>query len=298
MNLDYLKTYRDVITLGSFSEAAKKLGISQPAVSFQIQRLERELGVRLIDRIQKTLTMTEAGKRVLAFAEAVEGETSLLVRDLDRLREEVVGELVIAASTIPGEYLLPVLLSEFKTQHPAVGVQVAVFDSLTVISLIENGTYEIGFCGTPPQGRELESFKMAGDEIVLIVFPEHPFARRNEVTLMEVVEEPIIFREETSGTQQSVESELLRAGFAAEKFTPKLVLGTTQAVVSAVEAGAGIAFISSLAIKKSCDLGLVRVVKVSGFTLRRDFFCIRRKERIVSRLLSEFTDFIRAGARA
>ena len=151
MNLDYLKTYRDVVKLGSFSEVAKKLGISQPAVSFQIQRLERELSIRLIDRAQKTITMTEAGRRALRFAEAVEKEETRLLIDLDRLREEVIGELVIAASTIPGEYLLPAILSEFKAQHPAVMVRVAVFDSMTVISGIENGTYEVGFCGTVPQ---------------------------------------------------------------------------------------------------------------------------------------------------
>jgi len=296
MNLGYLRTYLEVIKLGSFSKVAKKLSISQPAVSFQIQKLERDLGVRLIDRRQKTITMTEAGKRLLSFAQCVEQEQAHLRHDLDKLREEVTGDLIITASTIPGEFLVPTILSKFKAQHPTIGIQLAISDSLTVIAGVESGVYEVGFCGMAPEGKEIESFKVAEDEIVLIVFPEHPFAQRQEVSLIEVAEEPLIFREETSGTRRSLESLLLKAGFDLGKFTPKLILGTTQAVVSAVEARAGIAFVSNLAIKKSVALSLVKVVKVEGLRLRRDFFCIYLKERVMSRLLEEFIAFVRARA--
>jgi len=292
VNLDYLRTYLEVIRLGSFSEAARKLSISQPAVSFQIQKLEQDLGVRLIDRSKKAITMTEAGKRLLRFAESVEEERGHLRYDLDQLREEVTGNLVVTASTIPGEFLLPSILSEFKALHPAIRAQVAVSDSLTVISEVRDGAYEVGFCGLAPEGQGLETFKIADDEIVLIVFPEHPFVERREVSLAELEGEPLIFREETSGTQQSLQTFLSRAGDLS-KWVPNLLLGTTQAVVSAVEARAGIAFVSNLAIKKSLALNLVKVVKVEGLTLKRDFFCIYRKERIVSRLLEEFIAFVR-----
>ncbi len=292
MNLDYLRTYLEVIKLGSFSEVAKNLSISQPAVSFQIQKLESDLGVRLIDRSQKTITMTEAGKRLLRFAKAVEGERVHLTQDIEKMREEVIGNLVITASTIPGEFLIPVILSEFKALHPAIGIRVAISDSLTVIAGVESGAYEVGFCGIAPEGKELESFKIAADEIALIVFPEHPFARRQMVSVAEMAGEPLIFREETSGTQRNVESLLLKAGLDLSQCQPKLVLGTSQAVVSAVEAKAGIAFVSSLAIKKSLALDLVKVVEVEEFKLKRDFFCIYRKERMVSRLLKEFIAFV------
>ncbi len=296
MNLDYLRTYLEVVKTGSFSEVAKKLSLSQPAVSFQIQKLERDLGVRLIERGQKMITLTEAGKRLLHFAKLVEQERAHLLDELSRLREEVTGELVITASTIPGEYLLPVIVSEFKTQHPAVGIKVAISDSLTAINSVQTGTYEVGFCGLPPEGQGLESFKIAEDEIVLTVFPEHPFARQSEVSLTEVAHEPLIFREETSGTQRNVESQLLTVGFNISQYTPKLVLSTTQSVISAVEAKAGIAFVSNLAIKKSYALGLVKVVKVAGLKLKRDFFCIYRKEGLTSRLLEEFIAFVQARA--
>jgi len=296
MNLDYLKTFIEVAKLGSFSEVARKLSISQPAVSFQIQKLEHELGIRLIDRTQRAITLTAAGKCLLHFAESIEAERQQLQHDLEQMREEVSGDLLITASTIPGEFLLPPLLAKFKALHPAVRVQVAVSDSLTVISGVRDSTYEVGFCGMVPEGQDIESFKVAGDEIVLIVFPEHPFAQRSEVSPAELEGEPLIFREGTSGTQRNLETRLSRVGLDLRKWRPHLILGTTQAVVSAVEARAGIAFVSNLAIKKSQALDLVRQVGVSGLRLNRDFYGIYRQERIVSRLLEEFITFVQIEA--
>ena len=296
MNLDHLKTFQEVVKLGSFSEVAKKLAISQPAVSFQIQKLEHELGIRLIDRTQRAITLTAAGKRLLHFTESIEAEREHLQHDLEQMREEVSGDLLIAASTIPGEFILPPLLVKFRQMYPAVRIQVVVSDSLTVINGVRGNAYEVGFCGVAPEGQDLETFKVAGDEIVLIVFPEHPFAQRGEVSPAELEGEPLIFREGTSGTQRNLETHLSRAGLDLRKWVPNLILGTTQAVVSAVEARAGIAFVSNLAIKKSLSLGLVRQVTVSGLRLTRGFYCIYRKERIVSRLLEEFITFVRIEA--
>ena len=163
MNLDYLRTFLKVVQLGNFSEVAKELSISQPAVSFQIQRLERDLGVRLLDRHMKKIAVTEAGKRLVKFAEKVEKERALLFSDIDQLRDEVTGDLIIAASTISGEFLLPSLLSEFKQRYPAIGVQVAISDSMNVINGVKSGEYEIGFCGVALEGSDLECFKMAQD---------------------------------------------------------------------------------------------------------------------------------------
>ncbi len=294
MNIEQLYTFQEVARLGSFSEVAKKLGISQPAVSFQIQKLEQELGIRLIDRSQRAIALTEAGKRLLDFAAVVEEAREQLQHDLERMRDEIAGDLRLNASTIPGEYLLPPLLARFKQQHPAVRIQVDVSDSMTVIDRISENTGEIGFCGIAPEGRGLDFFRIASDEIVLIVPAEHPFARKGEITPDELAGEPFIFREATSGTQRSLQNMLAKAGLATRKWTPHLVLGSTQAVILAVAAGAGIAFVSDVAVRKGP--GGVKQVSVRGLKLRRDFYCVYRKERIVSRLHQEFINFIRTEA--
>jgi DNA-binding transcriptional LysR family regulator len=294
MNLDHLNTYIEVVKTGNFSEVAKKLGISQPAVSFQIQKLEQDLGVRLIDRKQKKLTLTEPGKRILSFAQKVQDEYGSMLEDINQLREDVIGNLFISASTIPGDFILPPLLSEFKALHPSVQIQVIVSDSGQVIEDVENGTYDVGFCGVLPENKEMKAVKIAEDEIVLIVAAGHPFAGRKSVSFMEITEEPFITREETSGTQKSVTSLLSKAGFDISLCKPSLILGTTEAVVSAVESRSGIAFVSNFAIKKSLSLGMIQAVNVEGLTLKRDFYCIYHKERVVSRLLDEFISFITA----
>ena len=293
MNLEYLKTYREVVRLGSFSEVAKKLAITQPAVSFQIQKLEQELGIRLIDRSQRIFALTAAGKRLLSFAESIEGERAQLQHDLEQMREDVSGELLVTASTIPGEFLLPRWLAGFKRLHPAVKVQVDVSDSMAVINGVQENRYEVGFCGIAPEGHELTSFKVAKDSIVMIVSPDHAFGQRGDISPAELESQPLIFREETSGTQRNLAKHLMSSGVDIQKLTPNLILGTTQAVIAAVEDGAGIAFVSSLAIKKSLALGLVKQVNVSGLDLKRDFYCVYRRERIVSRLLEEFIIFIK-----
>jgi DNA-binding transcriptional LysR family regulator len=292
MNIEHLKTFREIARLGSFSEVAKKLHISQPAVSFQVQRLEQELGAALIDRSQRTAALTEAGKRLLRFAEAVGNEREELRHDLEKMQEDIAGPLLIAASTIPGEYILPPLLAKFKNIHPAVTIQVDVSDSMTVMERIRDNTYEAGFCGAKPDGKDLECFKIAGDEIVLIVYPEHPFAVKSEAAPDELAGEPFIFREATSGTQSSLEQRLAKLGLSGGKLTPHLVLGSPQAVISAVAAGAGIAFVSSLSVNKGLTLP-VRQVPVRGLHLNRDFYCVYRRDRAASRLNEEFRNFIK-----
>ncbi len=293
MNLEYLRTFIEVIKAGSYSDVAKMLSISQPAVSFQIQKLEQEFGVRLIDRRQKKLAITEAGKRLLVFAKLFDKEHQRLVQGFEHLREEVAGNLVIAASTIPNDFILPPLVSEFKKRHPTVNIQVEVMDSTKVIENVKTGKYDVGFCGVYPEDHELESVKIAEDEIVLIVFPDHPFAKRKCVSFLEVCGESLILREPTSGTQRSLAVLLMNAGFDLNQCKPALILSTSESVVTAVESKSGIAFVSSLAIKKSVALGLVKVVAVEGVTLRRSFWCIYRKQVMSSRLLEEFINFIK-----
>jgi len=293
MNLDYLTTFLEVARLGNFSEVARRFSITQPAVSFQIHRLERDLGVRLLERGPKSVTLTEAGKRLLSFAEKVERQRKELMDDLDHMRQELTGRIIIAASTIPGEMLLPPILGEFKALHPAVDAQMEICDSLAVISKIQAGTHDVGFCGLRPDSKELDSFEVAEDEIVLIVFPDHPFAGRKSISFLELQGEPLVARENSSGTERSLRSLLAKSGLDTSRWSPTLVLGSTQAVLSAVEAKVGIAFISNLAIRKSTVLGLVKQVSVKGLELKRAFYCIYRREKPASRLPGEFISFVR-----
>lgn len=296
MNLQQLKTFCDLAELGSFSEAARRSSMSQPAVSFQLLRLERELGVSLVDRSHKPIVLTVAGRRLLEFAIAVTRDHRALLGDLDQIREEVTGQLLIGASTVPGEVLLVPILAEFKAVHPAVRPTVDISDSLSVLNGIQAGDFDIGFCGISPDDFGLEHFKIADDRVVLIVFAQHPFASRDAISPTELEGEPLIAREAMSGTQEAVNARLAAVGVHLDHKTIHCILGTQQAVIAAVEAEAGIAFVSDRAIQKSTALGLVKEVPVDGVDIRRNFYCVFHRERLVSRVAREFLSFVESNA--
>jgi len=297
MNLDYLETFRELVRLGSFSAVAKHLSISQPAVSFQIQKMEADLGTTLIDRSQKKLKLTDSGHRVLEFAETVHEQYAALGRALDRFRTDIVGELKIAASTIPGEFLVPPLLGEFMSSHPETTAHVDIMDSVTVIDSVKYGDYKLGFCGTtPPEKDGMSGFKIASDEIILIASPSHPLARAASVDFAQLKNESFIGREVTSGTRQSLEHALQRRGTSINSLGFRLILSQTHSVISAVEAGSGLAFVSSLGAQKSLLLGTVKKLNVSGLNIKRDFYCIYYSSGEDLRLTEEFLSFIKAKA--
>ncbi len=294
MNLDYLVTFRQLVRLGSFSAVAKDLSISQPAVSFQIQKLEADLGTVLIDRSQKKLKLTDAGLRLLDFASVVAREHTKLENDLDKLRTDVCGELDIAASTIPGEFLVPPLLGEFMSDHTETSAHVDIMDSMTVIDGVKYGDYKLGFCGSPHGEREgLSSFKIASDEIILIASTTYPLDSSSKMSFKDLAGQVFISRETTSGTRQNVEHALAKAGFDPAKLKPRLVLSNTEAVVSAVEAGSGLSFVSNIGAKKSIELGRIRQINIDGFKVRRDFYCIYYSGKENLRLVDEFLDFVK-----
>ncbi len=293
MNLDYMQTLLALVRLGSFSAVAKELGMTQPAVSFQIQKIEQVLDVRLLNRSSRRISLTDAGKRVLKFAEITDLEYQKLLRELEVLREDLIGSLLIASSTTPGEYIVPALLGEFVNSHPAITSEVLVMDSQEVIEGVINGTYEIGFCGaTPPKSKEFKFFKVGSDRIKLIVHPEHPFAKMNSITYSMLENEPMITRDVSSGTRQSLERMIKQSGFDPSLLNNRIMLGSARAMITAVASGSGSAFVSSYALTDSRACGNIKTVKISDLNLERDFYCIYLSETVNSRLVREFISFV------
>jgi DNA-binding transcriptional LysR family regulator len=292
MNLNYLNTFYNLIDYGSFSLTSHKLSISQPAVSMQIQKLEKELGTELIDHRKRKIVLTNSGKRLFRFADYLHLEQMQVLQDLANISGKVTGKLVIPASSIPGEFILPALLSRFKKIYSMVDVQLVLSTSPEVVDDLKREVYDIGFCSIYVKSKKLDIFKIGEDEVILIVYPEHPFANRDKVRLTELLGESIILREETSIRRQSPGTLLLKYGFDLMQCNPKLILGTNNGVVSAVEARTGIGFISNLAAQRSLNLGWIKSVKIEGVTLKRNFYCIYNKEKQCLELLSKFVAFV------
>ncbi|MFQ5875009.1 MAG: selenium metabolism-associated LysR family transcriptional regulator [Dehalococcoidia bacterium] len=291
MNLEHLRTYVEIVKRGSFSEAAKHLALSQPAVTHQIQKLERDLGVHLLDRKEGGATMTAAGEEFHRFAQKVLSEEFQLSERLQGLTGEVDGKLELGASTVPGEYILPRLLGDFTRRYPAVEASVQIGGTDAIAEKLMQGECDLAFVGAVVEGRGVQRVKFLDDDIVLIVPTSHPFARRTGISLEELEAEKLITRETGSGTIRSVHQMLSQAGFDGRRWLHAPVFGSTQAIVSAVEARLGVAFVSAFAAQRSIECGLISAVRIDGVPLKRDLYITYLEKHLTSKLQQEFLSF-------
>jgi DNA-binding transcriptional LysR family regulator len=299
VNLDHVRSFLEVIKRGSLSEAARTLGISQPAVSNQIKGLERELGTELLIRGERgVVSLTTAGEEFLAFAEKVVATYEEMLQRLSHIKEEVSGELIIAASTTPGEFILPQLLTDFKTRYPQVEAKVIIADTGDVVEKVLARECDIGFIGAAIERPRLTLVPLIKDEIVLAVYPDHPFAVREVIGLEKLQGQRLILREEGSGTRRSLEQLLAKKGEELPEDSVALVLGSTHAVIEAIQARLGIGFVSAFAVSRLKASGQLYTVPIAGFSLTRDLFVAYEKDQLSTRLRQEFLTFAKEWTQA
>ena len=294
MNLEHMRTLVSIVEQGSLSAAARARRISQPAVTKQVQRMEAELGLVLLARgPRRQIALTPAGERLLAFARETLGRYETLERDLEMLRTVDQGTLSLAASTIPGEYMLPALLAAFRTEYPQVEVQMTISDTAEVATRLLADEFDVGVIGSTIRRPGLRLERWVGDEIVLAVPPNHAFAMRQTVSIEELLEQPLILREEGSGTRRSVEASLARVGLCLAEGRVILTLGSTQAVLQAVAQGLGLGFVSARAAAQAEADGHLARTRLAGIDLRRDLYLAYLPQRSANPLVACFLDFVR-----
>lgn len=294
MNLSQLRTFATVVEAGSFSDAARTLGISQPAVTMQIQSLEDDLGVRLLDRRYRRVDVTEAGELLLKHAHNIFHEVDAARSSVEELSGVVAGDLKIAASTTPGDYMLPAMLGAFLSRYPDVRLELSVSDSTEVEQLVESAQAHIGVVGFEGKAR-LDYRRLGSDEIVLIVPVDDPLADTGPVDLGDLTERTWIMRESGSGTRAVVESALREAHVDPDDLDVVLELGSGEAVIGAVEGGLGITLISRLVAQKSIDLGTVKMVDLER-KIERPFYLVL-PQRTLTRAATAFSEHVLTATR-
>lgn len=267
-DLESLRLLTLVERHGSLSAAAAEQGIAQPSASKRLGTLERHLGLALVDRTRRGSRLTPAGQVVAGWAHRVLAEVAGLLDGAEALRAQRDAELRVAASLTVAEYLAPAWLGELRRQHPALYVGLQVMNSEHVADQVRSGAVEIGFVESPRAPRGLASRRVATDQLVVVVAPGHRWARRRDpLTTRELSATPLLVRERGSGTRDTLDHALAKAG--AGPVRPLLELGSTAAVRTAVVDGAGPAVLSELAIRPDLDLGRLVAVPVSGIDLHR-----------------------------
>ncbi|MGD2206780.1 MAG: LysR family transcriptional regulator [Anaerolineae bacterium] len=295
MKLSHLRTLVTIVEEGSLSAAARVMRISQPAVTKQLQRMEADIGLALLVRgPQRQVELTPAGERMLAFARETLSQFNTLREELAMLKKIGRGALTLAASTIPGEHVLPELLASFRKEHPQVEVRMTISDTSDVATKLLKAEADVGVIGSAPKRSGLRLEPLVEDEIVLVVPSDHPFAEREQVELEELSGQPLILREEGSGTRRSVEASLKAAGGSLPVDNVIMILGSTQAVLHAAEQGLGIGFVSARASAQAQAGGRLVSVGLTGVDLGRELYLACLPQRSGDPLVAHFLDFARS----
>ena len=234
MDTRQLAAFCAVVERKSFSQAAERLGVTQPAVSLQIRSLEQRLGRQLLDRSGRRVEPTEAGRRLYASAQRVLAAEEHLLEELDADDEgAIAGTLELGASTGPGGTVVPLLLCEFQEQHPDVRVRLTVSDTQTVVDRVAERELELGIVGAGRRHRGVAFEPFFRDEVVLACPSDHRFAGKT-VSLDDLKGEKLIVMQEGAGVRQVIEDELRKAGMRLRDLDVRLELGLQESVRSAV----------------------------------------------------------------
>ncbi|MGD8585723.1 MAG: LysR family transcriptional regulator [Chloroflexota bacterium] len=299
IDLTRLKAFIYAAESLSFSEAARQLHLTQPTVSHHIQNLEKTLGVELFTRSGHTLKLTEAGRLLLPFAHKLVHQAGEVQEMMSSLQQKIVGHLRIACSTTAGKYILPQMAARFCRRFPGIKISILACTPQHVIPQLLEGEANLAVVSSYDLCRDgLECQEFFNDLIRLIVPADHPWTMRQSVEPADLLEEPMIIREATSGTRRVLLTELAKHDIGYDDLRIHLELGNAEAIVRTVEAGFGVSFVSTLAADWSLRLGKVATVPVTGLELRRTVYMVRRTLETPNRPQEVFWSFVHDPANA
>ena len=293
MDTRQLQAFCEVVERRSFSQAAERLGVTQPAVSLQVRSLEKRLGTRLLDRSGRRVEPTEAGHRLYRAAQRMLALEGQLFEELAGDDGVLRGELVLGASTGPGGTVVPVLLGEFQREHPEVSVALSISDTNRVIEQVADRELELGIVGAAPKHRGVVFEPFFRDEVILVVPPGHRFAGE-QISLEALRGEPLILMQEGAGVRQVIEDELRRGPIRLRDLDVRLELGLQESVKSAVVAGYGVTFISRSGVEAELAAGTLAAARVKGLEPAREISLVRPSGRSPTRTAEAFVAFARA----
>ncbi len=298
MDMRRLEVFCKVVELKSFTGAAKALSLSQPTVSEHIRTLEETVNERLLDRLGREVLATPAGRVFYQYARNIVQMRDEAIQALEQFRGNLAGRLILGASTIPGTYMLPKFIGDFKSAHPAIQITLRIADTAQVVEQVIEGDLEAGLVGSKWTDRRLLMEELFTDQLVLAVFPEHPWASKGRIKLKELKEEPFILRERGSGTRMVMNRILEESGFDVSKIPVVAEMGSTEAVRQGIKAKIGISILSLHAVVEDIEHGLLTRVDIENTRFLRPLYLIQRRNRQMSPLCTAFLDRLRRNHRA
>ncbi len=293
IDLQKIETFLCAAEKLNISEAAKRLHLSQPTVSHQIKMLEQELGATLFIRSSTGLQLTEAGQLLLPWARQLLHDTANLQAIMSSLHQ-VAGELRIACSTTAGKYILPQLAARFRLRYPGIQVRIPACAPEKITLDLLDGDAHLGVLSREVGDPNLEIQEFFRDTITLIVPANHRWSLRSSIEPSELLEEPVIMREPTSGTRQVVLEELAKHDISLEDLNIFIELGNAEAIVRTVADGYGVAFASEIAAAYPLERGNLVAIPIEGLALQRTIYMARKRVGDSYRPRDTFWSFVHA----
>jgi len=292
LNLSEMQVFAVAAETENFSEAARRLHLSQPAVSQQIRSLEHFLGVELFRRSGRGVTLADAGQILLPMARELIDLSRRTEETMHSLEDRVVGRLIIGCTTTAGKYILPLVAAAFSQRHPNVRVTIEMCSRASVVHPLLAQEVHLGISSTKSVHQDTECQPFFTDHVVLIVPAGHPFAHRASVRPVELLDQPFILQEEGSSTCQMMQEGLVEHGIDLGQLQVVMVVGSAEAIETAVEHGLGVAFVSRLAARHGIELERLVEVPVEGLCLERSLYAVRNSRCAKTPAQDKFWHFV------
>jgi LysR family transcriptional regulator, transcriptional activator of the cysJI operon len=265
-----LKVFRVVATHLNFSRAAEELLLTQPAVTQQIKALEDEYGVPLFDRSGGRIALTPGGAALLPFAEKLKAISDEAFAAVASAAGKHGGKLALGASQTIGQYLLPKLVAGFLRENPRISITAASGNSDAMLEALVAHSIQLALIEGPALRKDIHVEPFMEDQMVLVVPASHEWAD-HEIDISLLKAAPLLMREFGSGSRRVVENALAKAGLKKKEINVRMELDSTEGLLSAVEAGLGVTFVSRWAVRNQLSLGTLKLARVRNLKLSRMF---------------------------
>lgn len=296
LNTTLLKTFVTVVDKNSLSLAAQEIHITQPAVSKHINALEEYFGIGLIERRGRGVSLTPAGELLYKYANEILALINKAERDVRELSSAIQGNLVIWGSSIPGHFILPRMIGGFKKHYPDVHISLQISDSEDVIRHLLDETAQLGVVGVKSDNKRIETINFTSDKLVVVTPTGHPLTEHKAIKLAQLAKEKLIWRAVGSGTRRIIEKKLTEQGISPHDLNIIMELGSTGAIVNAVEAGLGVSIVSQWAIQKELAIGRIATLEISDLPMERELYFCYPKRRYQNKVAQAFIKFALASA--
>jgi len=280
-----LEVFLSVAKHLNYTRAGEELNLSQPSVSIRIKQLENELGMKLFEQLGKKVALTDAGLLLVSHARRVIAAIQDAKQALEELQGLERGSLRIGASTTPGMYLIPQIIARFKERYPKIEVHLGIKDTKQVEEGVIRNEFDFGFVGGHLVGDEVDVLAWVTDQLVLVVGPKHPLAKKKSIKAEDLRKEKFILRELGSATRSTIASHLQKSSLAVQTV---MEMENPESVKKAVQSGLGIAFISKFAVEIELRAKTLVAVRIHGLDIRRELKIVHRKDKHLSRAAQTF----------